>query len=472
MVNPNLPFFGLNNQNQLLSFNAQNPSQILSTLAVTGLIGNDRLLSIDFRPATGQLYGISNGSRLYQINQDSGLARPIGNVLSTAISGSIASIDFNPTVDRLRVVTNTGQNLRLNPETGAVAGVDTAVAGGTIVAVAYNNSRAGVTTTTLFDIDSAADRLFQQNPPNDGTLVPVGGLFGVDLSGPSGFDISPSGVALASLLVNGVTQLYLINLSTGLLQQYLGNLPQTLSALAIPSDPVAYTVAVGTNNLIIFNPLNLTAAPISKPLTGLGANESIVGLDFRPVNGQLYALGNANRLFTINTASAQASVVGTGATFSTLLSGTTFGFDFNPTVDRIRVISNTGQNLRLNPDTGGIAGVDIPLQPNNSAGTAAAYTNNVANATTTVLFVLDTANNRLAIQNPPNNGTLVDVGPLGIAVDNENGFDIGGRSTNAFALLTVAGATSLYQINLATGAATRLGAFSLAGRALAIGLGF
>ena len=441
-------------------------------MPVTGLTGSEKLLSIDFRPATGQLYGITDASRLYVINQDSGVARPVGSVLNTTLSGSIVSIDFNPTVDRLRVVTNTGQNLRLNPENGAVAGVDTAVVGGTIVGVAYNNNRAGVTTTTLFDIDSAADRLFQQNPPNDGKLVPVGGVFGIDHSGASGFDVSPSGVALASLLVNGVSQLYLINLSTGILQQYLGNLPQTLSALAIPTDPVAYSIAVSNNSLVIFNPMNVTLAPISKALTGLASGESVVGLDFRPLNGQLYALGNSNRIYTINTASGQATVVGNGTAFSTPLSGTSFGFDFNPTVDRIRLVSNTGQNLRFNPITGGSAGQDTTLQPNTSVVTAAAYTNNFANATTTVLFVLDTANNRLQIQNPPNDGVLTNVGSLGVAADSENGFDIGGRSANAYALLTVAGSTGLYQINLGTGGATSLGSFPLAGRALAIGLGF
>jgi hypothetical protein len=40
------------------------------------------------------------------------------------------------------------------------------------------------------------------------------------------------------------------------------------------------------------------------------------------------------------------------AVFMPVLAGTSFGFDFNPTVDRIRLVSDSGQNLRLNPNSG------------------------------------------------------------------------------------------------------------------------
>ena len=98
--------------------------------------------------------------------------------------------DFNPTVDRIRLVTNNDQNLRLNPETGMVAATDGTInpAVATITAVAYTNSFAGASTTTLYDIDVASDKLFIQNPPNNGTLTAVGSL-GVQALGEAGFDI-------------------------------------------------------------------------------------------------------------------------------------------------------------------------------------------------------------------------------------------------------------------------------------------
>ena len=37
------------------------------------------------------------------------------------------------------------------------------------------------------------------------------------------------------------------------------------------------------------------------------------------------------------------------------------GFDFNPTVDRIRVVSSNDRNYRLNPNTGAIAFIDTNL---------------------------------------------------------------------------------------------------------------
>ncbi len=206
-------------------------------------------------------------------------------------------------------------------------------------------------------------------------------------------------------------------------------------------------------------------------ITGLQAGETILGIDFRPANGQLYALGSTSRLYAINFRSGVATQVGTAGAFT--LSGTAFGFDFNPTVDRIRVVSNTGQNLRLNPDTGALAATDPPLNPGTPNVNAAAYTNNFAGATTTTLYDIDTTANALFIQNPANNGTLVLVGPLGVVATNSTGFDIGPFGGPAFAALTVGGVSGLYTINLGTGTATLVGAIGGGNvlRGLSIGFG-
>src|SRR5205085_361112 len=152
--------------------------------------------------------------------------------------------------------------------------------------------------------------------------------------------------------------------------------------------------------------------------------------------------------------------------FTPALSGTEFGIDFNPTVDRIRLVSDTGQNLRLNPDTGAVAGTDSALSfatgdPNEGQTphiSGAAYTNNFAGATTTTLYDIDYGLDRLVIQNPPNNGTLNTVGALGVNTGKLVGFDIAGNAT-AFASLTGTddSGSRLYTIDLTTGAATLLG---------------
>lgn len=205
------------------------------------------------------------------------------------------------------------------------------------------------------------------------------------------------------------------------------------------------------NQIVRFNSATPGTVTIVATITGLQAGETILATDFRPANGQLYALGSSSRLYTVNLTTGVATQVGAAGAFT--LSGTEFGFDFNPTVDRIRVISNTGQNLRLNPNDGTLTATDGILNPATTGATGAAYTNNFAGATTTTLYVIDTVADALFIQNPPNAGTLVRVGALGVDASGPVAFDIDANGT-AYATLTVGGATRLYTINLTTGAAT------------------
>ncbi|RYF55728.1 MAG: DUF4394 domain-containing protein, partial [Cytophagaceae bacterium] len=287
----NFDFYALTDNNQLVRLNTASPSVSQEMTTITGVMNNERLIGIDFRPATGQLYAISNGSRLYTINLRTGAAVPVGTgPLSPAVTGDAAGFDFNPTVDRIRLVSNRGQNLRLNPETGAVMIVDgpiNGVAGASISGVAYTNNRSSVTTTTLYDIDPVTDKLYRQNPPNDGVLAEVGSL-GVDIAGQSNFDIAPNGSAIATMISNGVQGLYEINLTTGR-AELLGNLPGAMSlvGLAIPTEPIAY-VADGMNMLHYINPES-GATHATKAITGLQTGETLRGIDMRPVNGQLYA---------------------------------------------------------------------------------------------------------------------------------------------------------------------------------------
>ena len=467
---PDLAVYALTDDNKLLSFNANDPSMSSST-TITGLQSGETLLGIDFRPATGELYGIGNSSRLYVINKQTGAARPVGvSAFTPAINGTSVGFDFNPTVDRIRLVTSSGQNLRLHPETGGVAATDGAINGASnaqLTAAAYTNNRAGSTATVLYVLDAANDKLYKQDPPNDGKLVEIGSI-GFDAEQIGGFDINANGIALATIKKAGVTSLYNIDITTGVATKIKNDITGNIVGLALPTEPVAYAIS-SNNELVIFNPFNPT--PVTKPLTGMVAGENVLGIDFRPATGQLYALGSSSRLYVINTAAGTATAVGTG-TFTTPLVGTNFGFDFNPTVDRIRIVSNSGQNLRLHPETGAVAAIDLLLNPGTPSVTAAAYTNNFAGATTTTLFDIDTQTNRLLKQDPPNNGTLVDVGPLGVTAAAANGFDIGSTSGTAYALLTVGGTTKVYTINLTTGNATAGATLTGNVKGFALGLGF
>lgn len=473
VTGPDIVFYGLTASGQLAKYNAMSPGTAIMRVPVSGLQSGESLMAIDFRPATGELYGMGSSSRLYIINLTTGSARMVGtDPFTPLLSGEIAAFDFNPTVDRLRVVTSTGQNLRINPETGAVVATDGSINGvssAMVNAVAYTNSVAGASSTTLFDIDLATNKLYKQIPPNNGTLVEVGSL-GVMATNEGGFDISPDNSAvLASLWVDGRFSLFTIDTATGMASR-IGDFPGTdaVKGIAIPTNPVAYAVD-GMNNLLIFNPTT-AAAPVSKALMGLMAGDSIKGIDFRPLNGQIYGLGKSGALYTINASNGAAAVVGSGP-YATL-NGAYFGFDFNPTVDRIRVVSRNGQNLRLHPVTGLLAATDGMLNPGTPHIASAAYTNNFAGAASTVLYDIDCHNDSLYMQVPPNNGTLVPVGPLGIDVLSENGFDIGSTSGTAYAIFTAGGSNGLYTINLATGAATKLMNFPGKVHGFTIGLGF
>ncbi|MEJ5385488.1 MAG: DUF4394 domain-containing protein [Fimbriimonadales bacterium] len=187
------------------------------------------------------------------------------------------------------------------------------------------------------------------------------------------------------------------------------------------------------NRLITFEANNPTALLSNRPITGLAQpSELILGLDVRPRTGELYALGSSNRIYKIDPMTGMAMTVGSGMPFSPVLQGVEFGFDFNPVVDRIRLTADSGQNLRLHPDTGMVIGVDGTLQYN--AGdpnfgrqpwiVGSAYTNNFDGTTATVLYNIDARQDVLVIQNPPNAGGLVTVGSLGMNVSTVLGFDI------------------------------------------------
>ncbi len=220
-----------------------------------------------------------------------------------------------------------------------------------------------------------------------------------------------------------------------------------------------------TNVLISFNSSTPGSILSSVAITGLQGGETVLGIDFRPVTRQLYALGSTSRIYTVNLTTGAATAVGTQ--FTNLLSGTAFGFDFNPTVDRIRITSDANQNVRINPNDATIAGTDTNLayaagDPNlgqdpNVVGSA--YTNNFSGATTTTLYDIDSNLDILVTQNPPNNGTLNTVGPLGFNTSDLVGFDISRVSGIAFASLTApaASTTQLFTVNLTTGAGTLVG---------------
>ena len=240
----------------------------------------------------------------------------------------------------------------------------------------------------------------------------------------------------------------------------LRSLMLVCGALALLSTGTARAELIYATNgsvLVRFDSATPGTILASASFTGLQTNETIVGIDLRPSNGLLYGVGSLNRIYIINPTTGAATPVGASGTFS--LNGTAFGTDFNPVPDRIRQVSNTEQNLRLNPNDGTLTATDGALNPAGNV-VAVAYSNNVAGASTTTLYSIDSASGTLGIISVPNSGGPINtVGSLGLGTNlNENiGFDISGLTAVAYASINVGGAARLYTINLANGTATLVG---------------
>ncbi len=261
----------------------------------------------------------------------------------------------------------------------------------------------------------------------------------------------------------------------------------TLSACAVaPAEPLGppaketIHAVTASNQLLSFNAGQPQRILAKKVLTGLREGDRLVGIDYRVAKGQLFGLGASGQLYRIDAASATAAPVGAPVA---LPAGSEIGFDFNPTVDRIRVVSDTGFNLRLHPDTGAIVDGDAnrpgvqfdgPLAYDSAdrmAGhaprvVAAAYTYNKDNEKITTNYALDGAGGMLVHQGTkegvtpmvsPNTGRLWSVGALGTGPFARASFDISDLSNNAYAGIEDAGRTRWYRVDLASGRATLIG---------------
>lgn len=239
----------------------------------------------------------------------------------------------------------------------------------------------------------------------------------------------------------------------------------SIAAPGARAQQTVYAIGNGGSTLVRFqsnNPANVTVVANFS-----GANTFLDALDFRPATGQLYGyLDSADAFYTVNLNTGQltlASVGPSGAPTNTFQ----LGFDFNPMLDRARIITDSAQNIVFNPVTGTAAAfTDVAYalgDPNANASPSIidnAYTQNFPGAPTTQQYAIDYGLDVL-VTVANNAGTLTTIGPLGVNTDIYTGFDIftgpGGADT-AYALLTPpGGAPAFYTINLGTGAATLVG---------------
>lgn len=496
--------FAVTNANRFVSFNAASPSTA-AAVNITGLAAGENILAVDRRPGgatPGQIYAVTNQFNVYTIDPSSGAATMRNKMVAamgddnpfTQFTGTRISIDVNNFVDQLRVIGNDGQNLRVMLDSGQTFSDTNMTVGGNapngISEVGYTNNFANACRNTVYYIDTSSDRLMTSANASAGILTPVGNL-GVDAAAITGFDISTnpdgSNVAYAALTVMGTTSLYTINLMTGAATAVgtIGalNTGETIVGLArpvpttAPAQPVGELLALTDNNgLVSFQSGFPSKLCTSTTVTGLQGNEAVLGIDTRPSDRNVYALTSAGRLYTVNSTTGAATTKATLTadpadttdpyTVADLNSG--IALDVSPAADQLRAFNGNGKNLRIMMDTG-VTTSDTQLSaaalsPASAGVTAISYTNGFAGTINNKLYLIDTANDRL-LTTPAGatGGVLANVGSLQIQGDVQAvaGLEINAVNNSAFAALQVgtnAGNSSdLYNINLASGVATRVG---------------
>lgn len=219
-----------------------------------------------------------------------------------------------------------------------------------------------------------------------------------------------------------------------------------------------------------------TMTPV--PITGLGVGEEIDGIDRRPATGALYGLGVVDggssdtlRLYRIDPTTGAATQVGVAAVTAPT-GGTDYGVDFNPLADRLRVVNDGNENLRLNPNNGALAGNDAdltdPSLPDSRPIEGIAYSGNVAppfgvggGVGSTTLFGIAPNTDELVmiggfaggVTSGPNGGVIGDEKPLAFNAISTINFDIADFAPTGFLTSTANFGT----VNLGTGTFTLIG---------------
>jgi parallel beta-helix repeat protein len=321
--------YGLTRENELVSFSVYKPDTFLSKRSING----EKLLAIDFRPATGGLYALGASGHLYIVNLMTGdLTRVGSGAVPHLTEASDIDMDFNPVTDRLRVLdVKDNRNLQLNPDTGEISSVDTPIvardyySSGTLYGLAHTNNFAGATATTVYGIQlissNSRTRLvtlgsLNGSPvsPNAGQLFEVGnGDTYVWMEDVTGFDIADTDRAYASLTAPHIgpkTRLYRINLEhtdgNKRLVGVIGDGTQLIRDISVEPGPTIlfksnlFSVNEDTGEATITVKRTGNPGSIARVNYATSDGTATANSDYLPTSGTLtFAEGETSRTFTI-----------------------------------------------------------------------------------------------------------------------------------------------------------------------------
>lgn len=227
----------------------------------------------------------------------------------------------------------------------------------------------------------------------------------------------------------------------------------TASAFAAPAVALS-----GADTLFMFDS-ETTEVSGSVKVTGV---DGLAGIDVRPADKMLYGVSLAGEIVTIDPSTGAATVTHMLSEMLPSFEGAIV--DFNPMADRLRLMATDGTNFRVNPDDGSVTrdgSLNFEAGDMHAGETptivAAAYTNSVGKPEATAMYDIDATIVALVQQAAPNDGTLKAIGKLGIEGARNYAFDIASTADLTNTAYLVAGST-LYTVDLATGATTEIGA--------------
>ncbi|MBY0521352.1 MAG: DUF4394 domain-containing protein [Sphingomonas sp.] len=245
--------FGVDGNDNLVTFDSASPSTFTSSVKITGAAG---LLGLDFRPLNGTLYGLASDRIIYTINTVTGVATAASAVLTLGPISSNFGFDFNPTIDRLRIVSDADNNYVFNPNDGSLttatnafydAGDVNAGLNPNITALAYTSAAFGapVADSQLYAIDTGAD-ILARLANSTGVLTTVGAL-GADIGSRDSFDILGSDAFVAD-----GRNIYRANLASGALS-LVGRTNESVFGIAIAPtvpEPATWAMMIGGFGII------------------------------------------------------------------------------------------------------------------------------------------------------------------------------------------------------------------------------
>lgn len=481
---------GLLAGNEVVVFDSAAPEQILARRTIAMPRG-ETLAGIDFSARDLGLYGITLSRQFYKIDPETGAATLAADATVPGSTGDATSFDLATlTLDpNFRAIGASGRQFagtfRAPAEVSAVGYVAGDVHAGVrpdVVDLAHlHQGGGGLGSDTVYAIDARTDALVMvgteggaRRSPDSGRMYTVGGL-GVDAGADTGFDVvrldDGSAAAFASFRRSGGGTLFsTVDLTSGATSPVgmIGGRGGSAVIDVTASPGSAYTALGVTagNQVLVFDPRRPDHILGRTAITGLRTDEAILSMDVRPGTEEVFAVSSRDVLYQLDLGRGTATAV--GGRFTAFFKGAPIAADFDPVSGRLRVVSDRGEVLRLNPETGEVAdarpfvrGVQIDAPLHNVDASVpqvltVAHSNNFDGAPGSTLYGVDKTTQELVAVSGSGSGEVTAVGSLNVGVADIASLDIVSTPDGDVAFLAVRDPNQrpvfIYEVDLATGA--------------------